>query len=152
MLIISSYQSILEAFSIFNTREWTCKSLHADWSTKIPFTVQVCKVCPFMYLEVLHCVVVLHPTHFCSSIIWVDNVDGFSCYRQRPLNIQLIHNIHRSISQQWMNFPNSKKKNFLLTMPFTTNYETAILLKQKILTKKSCCVVVWRQSLPWLKW
>ena len=64
MLINSSDQSFMDIFSIFRTRELTCKSSHVHWSTKNLFMVIFCKIGPFMYIEVQKSVVVLDPTHF----------------------------------------------------------------------------------------
>ena len=59
--------------SMFGIHESARKSLPVDFSIKVPFTVRVCKVCPFTYHELLSCVVELHPTHFCLRIILLDN-------------------------------------------------------------------------------
>ena len=46
----------------------------ASWLvTKNPFTVKFCKVCLFMYIEVVFCVVLLLPRHFSLRILWVEN-------------------------------------------------------------------------------
>ena len=59
MLIISSYKPFLDFSPYLFLMNQLANPLHDHWSTKVPVTVKVHEVCPYMYIELISCVVVL---------------------------------------------------------------------------------------------
>ena len=117
--------------------------LRTQLSPKLPFTVEICRNCPFMHIDVISCVVVVYPIQFHSWILWVDNsvatmLAPVMLQANRNFFIQVIHKIlcrFRPIKQE--------KTNKLKFIVVQTTLQKTVLYLVALMTYHSLGKMVW---------